>query len=153
MAIRSRAIPKASPTICVTVASRWRRRAIGTASYSRTPPPSPSITPPLTRSGTNCGRIMRAELLIKGGRIVDGTGSTPVVGDVLVRDGRIAGIGIVTPLPDAITIDAARMVVAPGFIDIHSHSDFTLMVDPRAVSAIAQGVTLEVIGNCGHGCA
>jgi N-acyl-D-aspartate/D-glutamate deacylase len=50
-------------------------------------------------------------------------------------------------------LDAKGLVVAPGFIDIHSHSDFTLAVDPRAVSAIAQGVTLEVVGNCGHGCA
>ena len=50
-------------------------------------------------------------------------------------------------------IDAAGLVVSPGFIDIHSHSDYTLLVDPRAVSAMAQGVTLEVIGNCGFGCA
>jgi N-acyl-D-aspartate/D-glutamate deacylase len=50
-------------------------------------------------------------------------------------------------------LDARGLVVAPGFIDIHSHSDFTLLADPRAVSAIAQGVTTEVIGNCGFGCA
>ena len=49
-------------------------------------------------------------------------------------------------------IDAAGQYVAPGFIDIHSHSDYTLLIDPRAVSAIRQGVTLEVIGNCGFGC-
>ena len=96
---------------------------------------------------------MRAEMLIKGGLVVDGTGAVPVAGDVLVRDGRIAAIGKVAALPDAITIDAAGLLVSPGFIDIHSHSDFTLMVDPRALSAITQGVTLEVIGNCGHGCA
>ena len=45
------------------------------------------------------------------------------------------------------------LAVAPGFIDIHSHSDYTLLIDPRAMSAVAQGVTLEVIGNCGFGCA
>jgi N-acyl-D-amino-acid deacylase len=50
-------------------------------------------------------------------------------------------------------VDARGLIVAPGFIDIHSHSDFTLYRDPRAVSAIAQGVTLELVGNCGHGCA
>ena len=44
------------------------------------------------------------------------------------------------------------MVVAPGFVDIHSHSDFTLLVDPRAQSQIYQGVTTELVGNCGHGC-
>jgi len=49
-------------------------------------------------------------------------------------------------------LDATRCVVTPGFIDIHSHSDFTLVVDPRAVSSVTQGVTLEVVGNCGHGC-
>ena len=49
-------------------------------------------------------------------------------------------------------IDATGKVVTPGFIDIHSHSDFTLLVDPRAASAVHQGVTLEVVGNCGFGC-
>src|SRR5207302_3836668 len=48
------------------------------------------------------------------------------------------------------SFDIGGLVVAPGFIDIHSHSDTTLLVDPRACSAIAQGVTTEVVGNCGH---
>lgn len=51
-----------------------------------------------------------------------------------------------------IEIDATGQYVTPGFIDIHSHSDYTLLRDPRAVSAIYQGVTTEVVGNCGHGC-
>jgi N-acyl-D-amino-acid deacylase len=97
--------------------------------------------------------MMRTEFLIKGGNVVDGTGAEPVAADVLVRDGRIATIGRVTAAPNATEIDATGLIVAPGFIDIHSHSDFTLVVDPRAVSSIMQGVTLEVIGNCGHGCA
>ena len=50
-------------------------------------------------------------------------------------------------------LDATGLYVTPGFIDIHSHSDYSLVVDPRAVSAVSQGVTLEVVGNCGHGCA
>ena len=92
-------------------------------------------------------------ILVANGTIVDGTGREPFVGDLLVRDGRIAEIGKLQPPPDAVMIDASGLVVSPGFIDIHSHSDFTLFNDPRGVSSITQGVTLEVVGNCGHGCA
>ena len=91
------------------------------------------------------------DLVIRGGTILDGTGAAPRVADVAVKDGRIAAIGKVKA--NGAEIDATGLAVAPGFIDIHSHSDYTLLVDPRAVSAIAQGVTLEVIGNCGFGCA
>ena len=93
------------------------------------------------------------DLVIRGGEIVDGTGRPPFDADVGVADGRIDAVGRLPPLEGADTIDASGLTVSPGFIDIHSHSDFTLLVDPRAVSAISQGVTLEVIGNCGHGCA
>jgi N-acyl-D-aspartate/D-glutamate deacylase len=91
------------------------------------------------------------DLVIRGGAILDGTGAPPRVADVAVKDGRIAAIGKLRA--NGAEIDATGLTVAPGFIDIHSHSDYTLLVDPRAVSAIAQGVTLEVIGNCGFGCA
>src|SRR5207249_1613156 len=66
--------------------------------------------------------------------------------------GKIAVIGRVPEGEGTERIDAEGLFVAPGFIDIHSHSDFTLLVDPRAVSSVQQGVTLEVVGNCGHGC-
>ncbi|MDE3256471.1 MAG: amidohydrolase family protein [Gemmatimonadota bacterium] len=93
------------------------------------------------------------DLVIFGGTVVDGTGAVPVPGDVAVADGRIVGVGRI-PRPDGVPhLDASGCYVTPGFIDIHSHSDFTLMVDPRAVSSIMQGVTLEVVGNCGHGSA
>src|SRR6185436_1869683 len=95
------------------------------------------------------GRVM--DLVIRGGTLLDGTGGAPRVADVAVKEGRIAQIGSVKA--NGPEIDATGLAVAPGFIDIHSHSDYTLLVDPRAVSAIAQGVTLEVIGNCGFGCA
>jgi N-acyl-D-aspartate/D-glutamate deacylase len=96
---------------------------------------------------------LTVDLIINGGTIVDGTGGEPFRGDVAIRSGRIIEIGTF-PRPEGVqTLDARGLVVAPGFIDIHSHSDFTLFVDPRAVSSLAQGVTLEVVGNCGHGCA
>jgi N-acyl-D-amino-acid deacylase len=91
------------------------------------------------------------DLVIRGGTVLDGTGGAPRVADIAVKDGRIAAIGKFDG--KATGIDATGLTVTPGFIDIHSHSDYTLLVDPRAVSAIAQGVTLEVIGNCGFGCA
>jgi N-acyl-D-aspartate/D-glutamate deacylase len=91
-------------------------------------------------------------LILRGGTIYDGTGRAPVVGDVGIADGRIVAIGRIEAEAET-EIDAAGLAVTPGFIDIHSHSDYTLLVDPRAVSAVHQGVTLEVIGNCGFGCA
>jgi N-acyl-D-amino-acid deacylase len=91
-----------------------------------------------------------ADLVIRGGTVVDGTGAEPRVADVAVKDGKILGFEKVKAREE---IDAHGLLVTPGFIDIHSHSDYTLLVDPRAVSAITQGVTLEVIGNCGFGCA
>ena len=94
---------------------------------------------------------MSADLVIRNGTILDGAGGDPFVADVLVENDRIAEIGSLSAV-EAPEIDATGLFVAPGFIDIHSHSDYTLLVDPRAVSAVHQGVTLEVIGNCGHGC-
>lgn len=93
------------------------------------------------------------ELLIKGGTVYDGTGAPGVRADVGVAADRIAAVGDLAGAAAAEVIDANGRAVVPGFIDIHSHSDFTLLVDPRAHSQLYQGVTTEVIGNCGHGCA
>ncbi len=93
---------------------------------------------------------MSFDLAIRNGLVIDGTGAAGVGADVGLRDGRVAAVGVVSAAVEE--INAAGKVVAPGFIDIHSHSDFTLLVDPRAVSAVHQGVTLEVVGNCGFGC-
>lgn len=95
---------------------------------------------------------MAYELAIRDGLVYDGSGATPVRTDVAIAGGRIAAIGPGLGAADR-DIDAAGLAVTPGFIDIHSHSDYTLLVDPRAVSSVSQGVTLEVIGNCGFGCA
>ena len=94
---------------------------------------------------------MTPDIVVRGGKVFDGLGATPQTVDILVQDGVIAEIGKVSA-NGTCEIDATGLYVAPGFIDIHSHSDFTLLVDPRAISSITQGVTLEVIGNCGHGC-
>lgn len=96
---------------------------------------------------------MNIDLLVSGGTILDGTGGPPLRADVAVKDGRIFDIGVIEKGEGVPCLDARGLLVAPGFIDIHSHSDFTLLVDPRAISSITQGVTLEVVGNCGHGCA
>ena len=99
---------------------------------------------------------MTSPILITNGTILDGTGAPPYQADLLVEDGRISEImrgDLEMPRQGVYSIDATGLYIAPGFIDIHSHSDFTLLVDPRAVSSITQGVTLEVVGNCGHGCA
>src|SRR5580698_3675481 len=95
---------------------------------------------------------MALDILLRGGTVIDGTGAAPRRADVGIADGRIAVVGAVEGEAE-LAIDASGLTVTPGFIDIHSHSDYTLLVDPRAVSALAQGVTLEVIGNCGFGCA
>jgi N-acyl-D-amino-acid deacylase len=96
---------------------------------------------------------MAIDLLIAGGTVIDGTGRPPCPADVAVHEGRILDIGSVPAQPGVPCLDARGLYVTPGFIDIHSHSDFTLLIDPRAVSSILQGVTTEVVGNCGHGCA
>ena len=88
------------------------------------------------------------DLLITNARIVDGTGGPSTAGSVGVRDGRIAGVGRVSGTANR-TIDAGGRAVAPGFIDPHSHSDFTLLTDGNAESKIRQGVTTEVIGESG----
>jgi len=88
------------------------------------------------------------DLLIRGGRIVDGTGNPAWYGDLGIRQGRIAAIGRLTGSA-ARTIDAAGLTVAPGFIDMHNHSDFTLVEDGNAQSMIRQGVTTMILGEGG----
>jgi N-acyl-D-amino-acid deacylase len=89
------------------------------------------------------------DLVIRGGGILDGSGSDAVQGDLAIREGRIVAITPHHAGPARREIDARGSIVAPGFIDIKTHSDFTLPYAPRAESKILQGVTTEVIGHCG----
>lgn len=96
-------------------------------------------------------------LLLAGGLVVDGTGAPGRVADVLVHDGLVRAIGPGLAEPGSAgpgrVRDVAGLVVAPGFVDIHTHSDLTLLSDPRGLSKVHQGVTTEVVGNCGLGVA
>ena len=94
-----------------------------------------------------------SSLLITGGTVIDGTGRPPFAADVAVKDGRVLEVGPARVPEDVPRLDARGLYVTPGFVDVHSHSDFTLFLDPRAVSSVTQGVTTELVGNCGHGCA
>lgn len=89
------------------------------------------------------------DVLIRGGRVVDGTGNPWFRADVAIERGRIAEVGQLDGAAGREVIDARDMVVSPGFIDAHSHSDMTLLVNPRADSKIRQGVTTEINGLCG----
>ena len=88
------------------------------------------------------------DLLITNGLIIDGTGSAPYRADVAVSQGDIVAIGSL-PGTAQHTLDAAGLVIAPGFIDLHTHSDMSFLLDATAQSKVRQGVTLELAGNCG----
>ena len=89
-------------------------------------------------------------LLIKNGQIVDGSGNPWYQGDIGIKEGKIAEIGHLGSSHAYRVIDAANLIVAPGFIDVHTHSNTTLPVNPYAESKIRQGVTTEITGNCGN---
>ena len=89
------------------------------------------------------------DVLIRHGKIFDGTGNPWFSSDAAIEKGKIAALGDLVSASADTTIDAKDMVVCPGFIDMHSHSDFVLLTNPLAESKVRQGVTTEVIGNCG----
>jgi len=86
------------------------------------------------------------DLIIRGGQIVDGTGNPWFAGDVGIRGDRIAAVGRLSGATAKREIDARRLVVAPGFIDLHTHSDLPLIEDGNAESKVREGVTIDVIG-------
>ncbi|HET7342487.1 MAG TPA: D-aminoacylase [Methylomirabilota bacterium] len=93
--------------------------------------------------------MSKADILIRGGEVIDGTGAPGRDADVVIAGGRVTAVEPRSARAARRVLDARGLAVAPGFIDIHTHSDFTLPLNPRAESKIRQGVTLEVTGNCG----
>ncbi len=89
------------------------------------------------------------DILIRGGLVADGTGDPAWRGDVGIRDGKIAALGFLKDKTAKRTIDATGLVVSPGFIDIHNHSDYSILTDGNAESMIRQGVTSMIFGEGG----
>ncbi len=89
------------------------------------------------------------EVLIRNGMVYDGEGREPMAADLGIAGGRIAAIGPLASAAARHTLDASGAAVAPGFIDIHSHADLALIDTPQLPPKILQGVTTEVVGNCG----
>ena len=93
------------------------------------------------------------DLVIRGAELIDGSGAKGWRADLAVAGDRIAEIGRINPSRGRRVIEAAGLALSPGFVDIHSHSDYHLFLQPTADSAVRQGVTLEVGGNCGYAAA
>src|SRR4029079_11623001 len=93
--------------------------------------------------------MQTCETLIRGARVLDGSGGTPFDADVAIADGRIAFVGRdAAPRADS-GIDATGLTVAPGFIDVHTHDDTNVVRTPEMWPKLSQGVTTVVVGNCG----
>ena len=89
------------------------------------------------------------DVLIRNGRIADGAGDVSFIGDLAIRDGRIAALGFLPKATAKRVVDAKGLVVAPGFIDVHNHSDYSLILDGTAQSMVRQGVTSMILGEGG----
>ena len=86
------------------------------------------------------------DVVIRGGHVLDGNGNPWFAADVGIRNGRIATVGRLDDAQAARVIDASGRIVSPGFIDLHTHSDLSVLGDPLAQSKVRQGVTLDVLG-------
>jgi N-acyl-D-amino-acid deacylase len=95
----------------------------------------------------------KADILLQGGTIIDGTGGEPINGDVAIADGKIIVVGQATDMAADETVDCTGLVIAPGFIDLHNHSDDSILKEKNrsALCYLQQGCTTLVTGNCGGG--
>ena len=91
----------------------------------------------------------KTALVLSGGTVIDGSGTDRFVADVRIDGDRITAIGRDLVAPDAEVIDATGLIIAPGFIDVHTHDDQIVLADPRMLPKITQGVTTVIVGNCG----
>lgn len=97
---------------------------------------------------------MTVDILIRGATVFDGTGNPPVVADLAIQGDRLVAVERDVPAQTAPRIiDARNLAACPGFVDIHGHSDYHLLLTPTAESAVLQGVTCEIGGNCGYAAA
>jgi N-acyl-D-amino-acid deacylase len=96
---------------------------------------------------------MHFDVIFANGKVIDGAGNPWFKADVGVKGDRIEAVGRLLGSEAGRVIDVGGLVVAPGFIDIHSHSDYNVIIDPRVESKVRQGVTTEVVGNCGSSAA
>ena len=93
--------------------------------------------------------IKDVDIVIKGGTVVDGTGADRTRADIAIKDDRIVAIGELRDVSASRVIDASNRIVAPGFIDVHTHDDRALLANPSMDMKVSQGVTTVVVGNCG----
>ena len=123
--------------VAATVATLAAANVVASGAASAAPV-RPAVTP---------GRVY--DVLIRGGRIVDGSGNPWFKGDVAIRGDRIAAVGSLGEATAKTTIEARGLVVAPGFIDLLGQSEYTVLVDPHVRSKITQGITTELTGEGG----
>jgi len=93
------------------------------------------------------------DLIIRDGKVIDGSGNPWFRADVGIKDGKIVAVGDLSGTEAARTMDAGGRVISPGFIDMHNHADIGILVRPEAENQVMQGVTTVVIGNCGSSAA
>src|SRR5579884_1680792 len=113
--------------------------------------PAPNLPKRDSASRRQTSHSMDADYLIANGTLYDGTGAEPIQADLAIVGEAIAAIGpdLARTVRAGRVIDATGRAVSPGFIDIHTHSDLSVLLNPRMESSIHQGVTTELVGNCG----